>query len=62
MPDSPPLPACASISAAILSASAVTRLGLACPSEKARQRAADDLAHEIVERLKAERDQLTFEL
>jgi len=62
MPDSSPLPAPATISAAILSASAVTRLGLACPSEQARQRAADDMALEIVERLKAERDQLTFTL
>ena len=62
MPDSLPLPAPATISAAILSASAITRLGLACPSEQARQRAADDLANEIVERLKAERDQLSLAL
>lgn len=62
MPESIPLPAPATISAAILSASPVTRLGLACPSEQARQRAADDLAQEIVARLKAERDQLTLAL
>ncbi|THD35698.1 MAG: hypothetical protein E7773_10145 [Sphingomonas sp.] len=62
MHDSNPLPAPAVIAAAILNASAVTRLGLACPSEQARQRAADDLAHEIVERLKVERDQLRLAL
>jgi hypothetical protein len=61
MPDSPSLPAPATISAAILSTSAVIRLGLACPSEQARQRAADDLAQEIVERLKIERDQFALE-
>ncbi|MEG3124814.1 DUF6771 family protein [Sphingomonas sp. GB1N7] len=41
------------LSAAILSASAITRLGLACPDERARQRAADALARTIVERMTA---------
>jgi hypothetical protein len=60
--DSLPLPAPAIIAAAILSASPVIRLGLACPSEPARQRAADDLALEIVERLRIDRDQMTLAL
>ena len=58
MPDSLFDPAADAIRSAILSASAVTRLGLACPSEAARERAADDLTQQIVERLKLERDQL----
>lgn len=62
MPESIPLPAPAMISAAILSASPVTRLGLACPSEQVRKRAADDLAREIVEHLKADFDQLRLAL
>lgn len=62
MSDSPPLPAIATIAAAILSASPVTRLSLACPSEQARQRAADDLALEIVECLRIDRDQMTLAL
>jgi len=62
MPAESPLPTPATISAAILSASAVTRLGLACPSEQARQRAADDMALEIVERLKSDWDQLKLAL
>lgn len=57
-----PLPAPETIADAILSASPVTRLGLACPSESARQRAAGELAREIVERLQAERDQLRLAL
>lgn len=62
MSDSTHLPDFASIRAAILASSPVTRLGLACPSEQARERAADDLAHDIVERIKAEHDQLTLAL
>jgi hypothetical protein len=62
MPDSPLLPAPETIADAILSTSLVTRLGLACPSESAQQRAAGELAREIVERLQAERDQLTLAL
>ena len=63
MPDSIPLPAAASvISAAILQSPTVTRLGLACPSEQLRERAADDLAQEIVARLRADADQLKLSL
>jgi hypothetical protein len=62
MSDSTSLPAPATISAAILAASPVTRLGLACPSERARIRAAEELAEEIVECLRAERDQFRLAL
>ena len=63
MPDSVPLPETATIiSAAILQSSAVTRLGLACPSEQLRERAAADLAAEIVARLSAEARQLKLGL
>jgi len=62
MPESLPLPDPASIRAAILASPTVTRLGLACPSEQLRERAAGDLAREIVERLQAEQDQLRLAL
>jgi hypothetical protein len=62
MPESSPLPDPASIRAAILATSIVTRLGLACPSEQLQERAADELAHEIIERLKAEASQLQLAL
>ena len=63
MPDSFPLPDAATlISAAILQSPAVTRLGLACPSEQLRERAADDLAQEIIARLRADADQLKLSL
>jgi hypothetical protein len=59
MPDSTTLPAQrALIARAILSTSPVTRLGIACPSERLRERAADDLAQEIVDRLLIEASQL----
>ena len=64
MPDSHPLSALSrsAIASAILSTSPVVRLGLACPSEQLRERAADDLAGEIIERLKADASQLTLAL
>jgi hypothetical protein len=63
MPDSfPPPEAATVISAAILQSSAVTRLALACPSEPLRERAAADLAQEIVERFVADASQLKLSL
>lgn len=64
MPDSLSEPALsrAAIASAILSSSPVVRLGLACPSEPLRERAAHDLAGEIIERLKADFDQLRLAL
>jgi hypothetical protein len=59
MLDSPTLPVQrALIARAILSTSAVTRLAIAAPSEALRERAADDLAQEIVESLLTEANQL----
>lgn len=63
MLDSNPLPVSrAAIASAILSTSVVTRLGLACSSEPLRERSADELAGEIIERLMAEAAQLTLAL
>ncbi len=62
MSDSPPTPAQrALIARAILSSSPVTRLALTCPSDQLRERAADDLAGEIVEHL-VKADQLPLAL
>lgn len=58
----PPALSRSAIASAILSASPVVRLGLACPSEQLRERAADDLAGEIIEHLKAEACQLRLAL
>lgn len=57
-----PAPDKAAIAAAILSSPIVTRLALACQSERLRERAADTLADEIVERLVVGADQLTLAL
>jgi len=63
MPESSPTPAQrALIARAILSSSPVTRLALACQSDQLRERAADDLAREIAERLEAEANQLPLAL
>lgn len=62
MADSTHLPDFASIRDTILASSPITRLGLACPSEQARERAADDLARDIAERLSTERNQLKLAL
>ena len=62
MAESFPIPASDTIRSAILSASPVVRLGLACPSEAARERAADDLTEVIVKQLRLAHDQLTLAL
>ena len=63
MPESFPPPEAASvISAAILQSSPITRLGLACPSEHMRERAAADLAQEIIARLIIDASQLKLSL
>lgn len=62
MPDSIPLPAAATIADAILAAPAVTRLGIACPSDRLRERAADDLAKDILARLTTDANQLPLAL
>ena len=62
MSESSPLPDPASIRAAILASSLVTRLGLACPSEALQERSADELANEIAERLKSDLSQLKLAL
>jgi hypothetical protein len=63
MPDSLPLLATETvIAAAILQSPAVTRLGVACPSDRLRERAAANLAREIVAKLVADASQLTLSL
>ena len=62
MLDSALEPAAGAIRSAILSAPAMTRLGLACASEAERERAADDLTQQIIERLQVARDQLRLAL
>jgi hypothetical protein len=63
MVDSIPLPQVATvIASAILQSSPVTRLGLACPSEQLRERAATDLATEIVACLASDASQLKLSL
>lgn len=57
-----PAPDKAAIAAAILSSPIVTRLALACQSERLRERAADSLADEIAERLALDASQLTLAL
>lgn len=57
-----PAPDKAAIAAAILSSPIVTRFALACQSEQLRERAADKLADEIVDRLALGADQLTLAL
>lgn len=52
----------AAIAAVILSSSTVTRLALACQSERLRERAAETLADEIAERLALDANQLTLAL
>lgn len=61
MPDSssPLRPSRSAIAHAVLSASPITRLALACPDERLRERAADELADRIIDRLCAD-DQLTL--
>lgn len=58
----PPTPDRAAIAAVILSSSTVTRLALACQSERLRERAAETLADEIAERLALDANQLTLAL
>jgi hypothetical protein len=62
MPDSFPHPDPATIRAAILASSPITRLGLTCPNETLQERSADELAREIVERLKADHSQFKLAL
>jgi hypothetical protein len=63
MPDSLPLQVTETvIAAAILQSPAVTRLGLACPSDRLRERAAADLAQEIVAKLITDASQLKLSL
>ena len=62
MPDSSPSLDPASIRAAILASSPVIRLGLACPNEQLRERSADELAHEIIDRLTADASQFKLAL
>lgn len=45
------------ITDAILQSPAVTRLGLACPSDRLRERAAADLADEIIAKLTVDASQ-----
>lgn len=52
----------AAIAAVILSSSTVTRLALACQSERLRERAAETLADEIAERLALDANQLKLAL
>lgn len=63
MIDSNPVPQVATvIVSAILQSSPVTRLGLACPSEQLRERAAADLANEIIACLASDASQLQLSL
>jgi hypothetical protein len=59
MPESSSTPALSrsTIVNAILSSSPVTRLAITCPDERLRERAADELAGLIIERIRAD-DQL----
>jgi hypothetical protein len=63
MPESPtPVrPSRSAIAHAVLSASPITRLALACPDERLRERAADELAERIIDRLCAE-NQMTLSI
>lgn len=60
--DSPPPASQAAIAAAILSASTFSRLAIAAPDARLRERGAEDLAREIIERLASDASQLTLAL